>query len=156
MMPYAHMHPHMQHRPHASPDPSLFAPPRQSSRIEIRRPDAPSMSDEARHSSAHHAHASRPSTLRASASAPAFVPLQGQVPPPPPAPHDFYPSPPPEVPPAPASSAMMGYPGYPQPPYYAYGAPEGYAYPPPQFLEYEAYGADPRGGAPAAVPGVYY
>ncbi|KAH9174601.1 hypothetical protein EDB89DRAFT_554680 [Lactarius sanguifluus] len=154
MMPYAHIHPHMQHRPHASPDPSLFAPPRQSSRIEIRRPDGPSMSDEAR-LSAHHAHASRPSTLRASASAPAFVPLQGQVPPPP-APHEFYPSPPPEVPPAPASSAMMGYPGYPQPPYYAYGAPEGYAYPPPQFMEYEAYGADPRGGAPAAVPGVYY
>ncbi|KAH8984252.1 hypothetical protein EDB92DRAFT_1950961 [Lactarius akahatsu] len=65
------------------------------------------------------------------------------------------PFPPPEVPPAPASSAMMGYQGYPQPPYYAYGAPEGYAYPPPQFMEYEAYGADPRGGAPAAVPVSY-
>ncbi|KAI9457003.1 hypothetical protein BJY52DRAFT_1212741 [Lactarius psammicola] len=154
MMPYAHMHQHMQHRPHASPDPSLFAPPRQSSRIEIRRPDGLSMSDEVRHPSVHgQTHASRPSTLRASASAPAFVPSQAQGLPPP-APHEFYPSPPPEVPPAPAPSAMMGYP-YPQPPYYTYGAPEGYGYPPPQFVEYEAYGADPRGGAPA-VPAVYY
>ena len=148
MMPYPHMHQHMQHRAHASPDPSLFAPPRQSSRIEIRRPDASSVSDEGRHLSAH---ASRPSALRASASAPAFVPSQAHVPPPP-APHEFYPSPPPEVPPAPAPGSVMGYPAYPQPPYYGYGAPEGYAYPPPQFVEYEAYGADPRGGAPA----VYY
>ena len=152
MMPYTHMHQHMQHRSHASPDPSLFAPPRQSSRIEIRRPDASSVLDDARLSSAHgQAHASRPSTLRASAAAPAFVPSQAQGPPP--APHEFYPSPPPEVPPAP--TAVMGYPAYPQPPYYAYGAPEGYGYPPPQFVEYEAYGADPRGGAPA-VPAVYY
>lgn len=156
MMSYPHMHPHMQHRPHASPDPSLFAPPRQSSRIEIRRPDASSVSDEGRYPSAHsQTHASRPSALRASASAPAFVPSQAHIPHPA-APHEFYPSPPPEVPPAPAQGAVMGYPAYAQPPYYAYGAPEGYAYPPPQFVEYEAYGADPRGGAPATVPGVYY
>ena len=149
MMPYPpHMHPpqhHLQpHRPHASPDPSLFAPPRQSSRIEIRRPDASSSSTDA----------SRPSTtttLRASASAPAFVPSHL------PAPHEFYPSPPPEVPPAPAPGAVLGYTAYPQPPDYAYGAPEGYAYPPPPpFVDYEAYSADPRGGAPAAVPAVYY
>jgi hypothetical protein len=138
MMPYPHMHPHLQqHRPHASPDPSLFAPPRQSSRIEIRRPDAAS-------------DASRQSTFRASASAPAFVPSHAHH-----QPHEFYPSPPPEVPPAPAPGAVMGYTAYPQPPYYAYGAPEGYAYPPPQFVEYEAYGADPRGGAPATVPAYY-
>lgn len=155
MMPYPHMHSHMQHRPHASPDPSLFAPPRQSSRIEIRRPDG-SVSVEARLSAHGQAHASRSSTLRASASAPAFVPSQAHVHPPPPAPHEFYPSPPPEVPPAPAPAAVMGYPAYMQPPYYAYGAPEGYAYPPPQFVEYEAYGADPRGGVPAPVPTGYY
>jgi hypothetical protein len=141
MMPYPHMHhhppappPHMQqHRAHASPDPSLFAPPRQSSRIEIRRPDG--------------GEAARSLTasvlLRASASAPAFVPSSSSTQA---APHEFYPSPPPEVPPAPAPAAVMGYP-YPQPPYYAYGgAPEGYAYPPPPFVEYEAYGADPLGG----------
>ncbi|KAF8260616.1 hypothetical protein EI94DRAFT_1811419 [Lactarius quietus] len=150
MMPYPQMHPQMQHRSHASPDPSLFAPARQSSRIEIRRPDGSSASDEARLLS--HFHASRASTLRASASAPAFVPSQTQVPPPS-APHEFYPSPPPEVTPAPAPTAVMGYP-YAQPPYYAYAAPEGYAYPPPQFVDYEAYAADPRGGAPTAA--VYY
>jgi hypothetical protein len=154
MMPYPHMHPHAahmqhqhqhQHRAHGSPDPSLFAPPRQSSRIEIRRPDGASASDEA---------ARRSSTLRASASAPAFVPSQAQVGG---LPHasEFYPSPPPEVPPAPAPNAVMGYP-YPQAPYYAYGAPEGYAYPPPQFVEYvnEAYGADPRAGPASSA--VYY
>jgi hypothetical protein len=160
MMPYPHMHPHAahmqhqhqhQHRGHASPDPSLFAPPRQSSRIEIRRPDGASAAaavlDEV---------ARRSSALRASASAPAFVPSQAQVGGAPPS-HagEFYPSPPPEVPPAPAPNTVMGYP-YAQAPYYTYGAPEGYAYPPPQFVEYvnEAYGADPRAGAASSA--VYY
>ena len=136
------------HHLHASPSPSLFAPPRQSSRIEIRRPDGVSAVDEATRRSS--------TVLRASASAPAFVPSQAQQQ----APHEFYPSPPPEVPPAPAPNAVMGYNPYTQaPPYYAYGAPhEGYAYPPPpppQFVEYEAYAAaDPRAGAASSA--VYY
>jgi CASC3/Barentsz eIF4AIII binding len=155
MMPYPHLPSHMQHRPHASPDPSLFAPPRQSSRIEIRRPDAPS--EESRLSSTHpQTHMSRPSALRTSTSAPAFIPSHAPGSQPPPAPHEFYPSPPPEVPAAPAPAAVMGYAAYSQPPYYAYGAAEGYAYPPPQFVEYDAYGADLRGAAPAATQAVYY
>jgi CASC3/Barentsz eIF4AIII binding len=152
MLPYPHLPSHMQHRPHASPDPSLFAPPRQSSRIEIRRPDAPF--EESPLSSAHaQTHVSRSSTLRASTSAPAFIPSHAPGHQPPPAPHEFYPSPPPEVPSAPA---MMGYAAYPQPPYYPYGAAEGYTYPPPQFVEYDAYSTDPRGAAPAATQAVYY
>ena len=155
MMPYPPLPSHMQHRAHASPDPSLFAPPRQSSRIEIRRPDA--ASEESRLSSAHtQTHLSRPSALRASTSAPTFIPSHTPGHQPPPAPHEFYPSPPPEVPPAPTSAAVMGYAAYPQPPYYAYGAAEGYAYPPPQFVEYDAYNADPRGAAPAPTQAVYY
>ena len=147
MAPYHPSH-HTMHHLHASPSPSLFAPPRQSSRIEIRRPDGVSAVDEATRRSS--------TVLRASASAPAFVPSQAQQQ----APHEFYPSPPPEVPPAPAPNAVMGYNPYTQaPPYYAYGAPhEGYAYPPPpppQFVEYEAYAAaDPRAGAASSA--VYY
>jgi hypothetical protein len=155
MMPYPPLPSHMQHRAHTSPDPSLFAPPRQSSRIEIRRPDA--VSEESRLSSTHtQTHLSRPSALRASTSAPAFIPSHTPGHQPPPAPHEFYPSPPPEVPSAPTSAAVMGYAAYPQPPYYAYGAAEGYAYPPPQFVEYDAYSADPRGAAPAPTQAVYY
>lgn len=151
MMPYPHMHTHVQHRPHASPDPSLFAPPRQGSRIEIRRPDVPSATEDSRPASTQtQSHSSRPSALRASASAPVFVPSH--------APHEFYPSPPPEAASAPAPAAVMGYAAYPQPPYYAYGGPEGYAYPPPpppQFVEYDGYNADPRGGS-APAQAAYY
>jgi hypothetical protein len=152
MMPYPHLHSQVQHRPHASPDPTLFAPPRQSSRIEIRRPDAPASEDPSLHSTHTQMHTSRPSALRASASAPAFVPSHAAVP----GPHEFYPSPPPEVASAPASAAVMGYAAYHQPPYYAYGGPEGYAYPPPQFVEYDAYNADPRVGGSAPAQAVYY
>ncbi|KAH9959852.1 hypothetical protein BC827DRAFT_443573 [Russula dissimulans] len=156
MMPYPHLHSHVQHRPHASPDPSLFAPPRQSSRIEIRRPDAPSVSDDPRLAAAHaQMHTSRASALRASASVPAFIPSHA-APPSAPALHEFYPSPPPEVASAPAGSAVMGYSAYPQPPYYAYGGPEGYAYPPPQFVEYDAYNTDPRVGGSVPAQTVYY
>ena len=147
MMPYPHMHTHVQHR--ASPDPSLFAPPRQGSRIEIRRPDVPSAAEDSRSTSTQtQTHSSRPSTLRASASAPAFIPSH--------APHEFYPSPPPEVASAPPP-AVMGYAAYSQPPYYAYGGPEGYAYPQPhpQFVEYDGYNADPRGGS-APAQAAYY
>jgi hypothetical protein len=151
MVPFPHMHSHVQHRPHASPDPSLFAPPRQGSRIEIRRPDVPS-EDSHLVSTQIQAHTSRPSALRASASAPAFIPALAATP----APHEFYPSPPPEVAPAPNSAAMMGYSAYPQPPYYGYGGPEGYAYPPPQFVEYDAYNADPRVSGSAPAQAVYY
>ena len=151
MMPFPNLHSHVQHRPHASPDPSLFAPPRQSSRIEIRRPDGTSASEDSRLVSAHaQMHTSGPLALRASASAPAFIPSVATTP----APHDFYPSPPPEATPAPA--AVMGYPAYPQPPYYGYGGPEGYAYPPPQFVEYDAYNVDPRVGGSAPTQAVYY
>ncbi|KAI9457294.1 hypothetical protein F5148DRAFT_349180 [Russula earlei] len=145
MMPYTHLHSQVQHRSHASPDPSLFAPPRQSSRIEIRRPDASSVSESSRLASTHtQLHTSRPSPLRTSASAPAFIPLHAA----PPAPHEFYPSPPTEVAsaPPPAPAAVMGYAAYPQPPYYAFGGSEGYTYPPAQFVEYDAYNADPRVG----------
>ena len=150
MMPYPHMHTHVQHRPHASPDPSLFAPPRQGSRIEIRRPDVPSVTEDSRPTPTQtQTHNSRPSALRASASAPAFIPSHAA--------HEFYPSPPPEVASAPAPAAVMGYAAYPQPPYYAYGGPEGYAYPPPQpqFVEYDAYNTDPRGGS-AQAQAAYY
>jgi len=51
---------------------------------------------------------------------------------------------------------MMGYSAYPQPPYYGYGGPEGYAYPPPQFVEYDAYNADPRVSGSAPAQAVYY
>jgi len=156
MMPYPHLHSHVQHRPHASPDPSLFAPPRQSSRIEIRRPDAPSVSEDPRLATHAQMHASRPSALRASASAPAFIPSHAAAPPSAPAPHEFYPRPPPEVASAPGPSAVMGYSAYPQPPYYAYGGPEGYAYPPPQFVEYDAYNGDPRVGGSVPAQAVYY
>jgi hypothetical protein len=153
MMPFSHMQSHIQHRPHASPDPSLFAPPRQSSRIEIRRPDVPSASEDSLLTSTHpQTHASRPSALRASLSAPAFIPSLAATP----APHDFYPSPPPEVASAPGPGAVMGYPAYAQPPYYGYGGPEGYAYPPPQFVEYDAYNADPRVGGSAPAQAMYY
>ncbi|KAI0258108.1 hypothetical protein BC834DRAFT_121520 [Gloeopeniophorella convolvens] len=152
MMPYpppmhAHANTHTpHHHPHPSPDPALFAPPRQSSRIEIRRPDA---RDDATAAARTH----RSSALRASISAPAFTPAAAAHPP-----QEFYPSPPPEVPPAPVPGAMMGYAAYAQPPYYGYSAPvqEGYGAPAyaPAFMEYDAYG-DPRsGGAPA--PGAYY
>jgi hypothetical protein len=155
MMPYPHLPSHMQHRPHASPDPSLFAPPRQSSRIEIRRPDG--SLEESRLSSTHtQTYVSRPSALRTSTSAPAFIPSHAPAAQAPPAPHEFYPSPPPEAATAPAPAAVMGYPAYAPPPYYAYGAAEGYAYPPPQFVEYDAYNADPRGAAPASTQAVYY
>ena len=149
MMPYPHMHTHVQHRPHASPDPSLFAPPRQGSRIEIRRPDVPSATDDSRPTSTQtQTHSSRPSSLRTSASAPAFIPSHAA--------HEFYPSPPPEVASASAPPAVMGYAAYPQPPYYAYGGPDGYAYPPPpQFVEYDAYNTDPRGGS-APAQAAYY
>jgi hypothetical protein len=152
MMPYPHMHTHVQHRPHASPDPSLFAPPRQGSRIEIRRPDVPSATEDSRPTSSQtQTHSSRASALRASASAPAFIPSHAA--------HEFYPSPPPEVASAPAPAAVMGYAAYPQPPYYAYGGPEGYAYPPPppppQFVEYDAYNTDPRAGS-APAQAAYY
>ena len=149
MMPYAHMHAHVQHRPHASPDPSLFAPPRQGSRIEIRRPDVPPATEDSRPTSTQtQTHSSRPSALRSSASAPAFIPSHAA--------HEFYPSPPPEVASAPAPAAVMGYAAYPQPPYYAYGGAEGYAYPPPpQFVEYDAYNTDPRGGS-APAQAAYY
>jgi hypothetical protein len=153
MMPFPHMQSHLQHQPHGSPDPSLFAPPRQSSRIEIRRPDALSASEESRLASAHtQTHTSGPSALRASVSAPAFIPSLAATP----APHEFYPSPPPEIASASAPATMMGYSAYPQPPYYGYGGPEGYAYPPPQFVEYDAYNADPRVGGSAPVQAVYY
>jgi hypothetical protein len=155
MMPYPHMHSHVQHRPHASPDPSLFAPPRQGSRIEIRRPDVPSAPEDSRLASTQtQTHTSRPSALRASASAPAFIPSHaGAL-----ASHDFYPSPPPEVGPASGAAAVMGYAAYPQPPYYTYGGPEGYAYPPPQpqFVEYDAYNVDPRVGGSAPTQAAYY
>ena len=155
MMPYTHMQSHVQHRPHASPDPSLFAPARQGSRIEIRRPDVPSAPEDSRLASTQtQTHTSRPSALRASASAPAFIPSHAAAL----APHEFYPSPPPEVASAPGQAAVMGYAAYPQPPYYAYGGPEGYAYPPPppQFVEYDAYNADPRVGGSAATQAAYY
>ncbi|KAH9983559.1 hypothetical protein BJV74DRAFT_615626 [Russula compacta] len=159
MMPYPHLHSHVQHQTHASPDPSLFAPPRQSSRIEIRKPDAPSAPEDSRVSSTHtQHHTSRPSGLRASASAPAFIPSHGSMPPPASAPHEFYPSPPPEVTAATAPAVVMGYATYPQPPYYAYGGPgpEGYAYPPPPFVEYDVYNADPRVGGSAPAQPTYY
>jgi hypothetical protein len=153
MMPYPHMHSHVQPRPLASPDPSLFAPPRQGSRIEIRRPDVPSVPEDSRLASTQtQTHISRSSALRASASAPAFIPSHA-------APHEFYPSPPPEVAPSSASAAVMGYAPYPpQPPYFAYGGPEGYAYPPPppQFVEYDAYSADPHVGGSAPAQAAYY
>jgi hypothetical protein len=157
MMPYPHMQSHVQHRAHASPDPSLFAPPRQGSRIEIRRPDVPSTPEDSRLASTQtQTHTSRPSALRASASAPAFIPSHAAGV----APHEFYPSPPPEVASATAPAAVMGYAAYAQPPYYAYGGPEGYAYPPPppppQFVEYDAYNADPRVGGSAAAQAAYY
>ena len=154
MMPYQHMHSHVQHRPHASPDPSLFAPPRQGSRIEIRRPDVPSAPEDPRLVSTQtQTHTSRSSALRASASAPAFIPAHAAAL----APHEFYPSPPPDGSAA-APTAVMGYASYPQPPYYAYGGPEGYAYPPPQpqFVEYDAYNADPRVGGSAPTQAAYY
>ena len=149
MMPYPHMHTHVQHRQHASPDPSLFAPPRQGSRIEIRRPDMPSATEDSRPTSTQaQTHSSRSSAMRTSASAPAFIPSHAA--------HEFYPSPPPEVASAPAPAAVMGYAAYAQPPYYAYGGPEGYAYPPPPpFVEYDAYNTDPRGGS-APAQAAYY
>jgi CASC3/Barentsz eIF4AIII binding protein len=153
MMPYPHMQSHLQHRPHASPNPSLFAPPRQGSRIEIRRPDVPSATEDSHLTSTQtQTHNSRPSALRTSASAPAFIPSHAAA-----TPHEFYPSPPPEVGSVPASAAVMGYAAYPQPPYYTYGGPEGYAYPQPQpqFVEYDAYNADPRGGT-ASAQSAYY
>ena len=149
MMPYPHMHTHVQHRPHASPDPSLFAPPRQGSRIEIRRPDVPSATEDSRPTSTQtQAHSSRPSALRTSASAPAFIPSHAP---------EFYPSSPAEVASAPAPAAVMGYAAYPPPPYDAYGGPEGYAYPQPQpqFVEYDAYNTDARGGS-APAQAAYY
>ena len=125
MMPFPHMQSHLQHGPHASLNPLLFAPPCQSSQIKIHRPDPPSALEDPHLTSAHAwTHTSRPSTLHASVAAPALIPSLAVMS----ALHGFYPSPLPEVAPSTASAAMMGYLVYPQQPFYRYDRLEGYTY----------------------------
>ncbi|KAI0046649.1 hypothetical protein FA95DRAFT_1559874 [Auriscalpium vulgare] len=136
-------------------EPPIFAPPRQSSRIEIRRPGA---EDAGKKSTS--PRPPKPSKLRASIAAPEFHPQQ------PPAPVQQQATPPQEYyygVPAPEQqpqvdmngNVMPAYPAYQQQYYYPeqYGyAPGAYVEMPPQPVQYEAYGgADPRAPQP-----VYY
>ncbi|KAI0057543.1 hypothetical protein BV25DRAFT_1830941 [Artomyces pyxidatus] len=123
----------------------IFAPPRQSSRIEIRKPTT---EDEGKKSASPRPRGPshlRSSITRASISAPVFSPAQQH-----PAPEYFRSPAYAMQAPEPVDASMMGYAAYQQQYYY----PEQYGYPPyvevpQQSVQYEGYASDPRAPQPA-------